>query len=68
MNKQNIEKELRGELEVLNNIIDTKIIRGLSYAKESRRHRLILSSLSHIKRTQSVSNWFTKSLSTFSII
>ncbi|MCX6701837.1 MAG: hypothetical protein NTX96_01415 [Candidatus Zambryskibacteria bacterium] len=70
MSKQNLEKVLRRELEVLNDQIDEKIIRGLSYAREAKRHKFILSSLANIHReSRSDSGWLVKSFSsTFSII
>lgn len=69
MSKQSLEKILRKELEVLNDQIDEKIIRGLSYAKEAKRHKFILSSLANIGReTKSNSGWLTKSFNNFSII
>lgn len=68
MSKQNFERALKNELEVLNDVIDQKIIKGLSYAKEARRHKFILNNLSDIRRAQTGSGWFGRSLSTFSII
>lgn len=68
MSKQNFEKALRRELGVLNEVIDQKIVKGLSYAKEARRHKFILNSLSDIRRAQTGSGWFSRSFSTFSII
>ena len=50
MSKQNLEKILRSELEVLNDIIDHKIIKGLSYAREAKRHKFILSKLAEVKK------------------
>ncbi|MEQ1561148.1 MAG: hypothetical protein ABL899_00330 [Nitrospira sp.] len=67
MSKYNLEKSLRRELVTLNDVIDHKIIRGLSYAKEARRHKFILSSLSNIRRTKS-SNWMIRSFGPFSLI
>lgn len=66
MSKQNLEKALRRELDLLNNQIDEKIIRGLSYAREAKRHKFIISTLANIKRSQS-SNWLARSFS-FSLI
>ncbi len=66
MSKQNLEKSLRKELEVLNDVIDQRIIRGLSYTREARRHKFILSNLSNIQRARS--GWMVRSLSNFSII
>ncbi len=58
MSKQNFEKSLKKELRVINEIIDMKIIRGLSYANEAKRHKFILSSLANIKRANS--NWMVR--------
>ena len=64
MSKYNLEKMLRKELEVLNNVIDQKIIRGLSYAREARRHKFILSRIQEMKReVRSGTNWLTRSFS-----
>jgi len=64
MSKQNLEKELRGELEVLNDRIDRKIIKGLSYVHEARRHKFLLGSLARLRRsTNTRSNWLTRSFS-----
>ena len=62
MSKQNLERTLRKELEFLNDIIDQRIIRGLSYAREAKRHKFILSNLSQIRRLER-SGWFTRSFS-----
>ncbi len=58
MSKQNLEKALRAELELLNNQIDARIVRGLSYAREARRHKLILASIANLRREMR-SNWFS---------
>jgi hypothetical protein len=68
MSKQNLERVLRKELELLNDEIDRKIIRGLSYAKEARRHKFILNRISDVRRAQTGSGWFSKPISIFSII
>ena len=60
MSKQNMERALRRELENINDKIDAKIIRGLSYVQESRRHKFIVNSLNNIKKTRVSSNWFGK--------
>lgn len=66
MSKQNLEKILRRELEALNDQIDEKIIKGLSYAREAKRHKFLLSSLANVRReVRSNSGWLTR---TFSII
>lgn len=60
MSKQQLEKALRRELEFLNKRIDEKIIRGLSYTKEARRHKYIVSSLDSIRRSRQ--NWMMRAL------
>ncbi len=60
MSKQNVEKALKKELKVINEIIDSRIIRGLSYSKEARRHKEILNSLANMKRNGA---WFSRSFS-----
>ena len=71
MSKQNLEKALRRELEVLNDVIDQKIIRGLPYVKEARRHKFLLSSIASLQRASRLqSGWFSRSfgmVSTFLI-
>ena len=62
MSKQNLEKAIQSELEILNDEIDRKVIKGLSYAKESRRHKFLLTNLSHLRKTNnSRSGWFGQS-------
>ena len=69
MSKHNMERELKVELEVLNYEIDKKIIKGLSYAREARRHKWVLSNLARLRKsTQEKSSWFASSFNTFSII
>lgn len=63
MSKQNFEKALRDELEILNDTIDRKIIKGLPYSTEARRHKMILSRILDIRRNQSRSGGFFKSFS-----
>jgi len=53
-----IEKELKR----LNDIIDGKIIEGLSYRKESQRHKFLTSQLVNLKRV-SGDGWFARSVS-----
>ena len=61
MSKQNLEKALRRELETLNEIIDQKIVKGLSYAREARRHKSLLSSIASLRRaSRAYSGWFSK--------
>ncbi len=52
MQKKNVEKMLVSELRFLNEQIDQKIIRGLSYAREARRHKFIVNTLDNIRRSR----------------
>jgi hypothetical protein len=63
MSNRILEKKLRRELEALNDQIDEKIIKGLSYVRESRRHKFIVNSLANIRRTSGISsNWLNNFL------
>ena len=55
MSKQNVEKMLFKELESLNNTIDMKIIKGLSYAREARQHKYLLARLLQTKKASRTS-------------
>ena len=69
MSKYKLEKTLRRELGVLNEQIDLKIIKGLSYAREARRHKFLVSRLSDMQReSKSNASWFSKSFNFVSII
>lgn len=60
MSKQQIEKSARVELNRLNETIDWKIIKGLSYRREATRHKFLLSRLSGLKKAKQVSwGWKT---------
>ena len=64
MSNRILEKKLRRELEALNDQIDEKIIRGLSYVRESRRHKFIVNSLANLRRSTSISShWLFKTFS-----
>ena len=61
MSKYTLIKELQKELAKLNSIIDMKIIKGLSYKKESRRHKFLISQLKSLRREAPVeSGWFSR--------
>jgi len=66
MTQTNVEKSLRRQLEILNDIIDRKIVRGFSYSREAQEHKFVLQKLSNIRRAKS--NWMVRSFSNFSII
>ncbi len=61
MTQLNLERTLRAQLNNLNDIIDRKIVRGLSYSREAREHKQILTRLANLKRSRSV--WSFRSLS-----
>ena len=65
MSKYQIAKAVQKELEVLNRRIDHKILRGLSYTPEARRHKMLLSHLARVNRHASPSI-FSRLFSTFS--
>ncbi len=57
MSKTKFAYSIHDELSRLNDRIDQKIIKGLSYAQEARLHRKLRSQLGHIRR----SAWLTRS-------
>lgn len=63
MSKQAFEKEIRKELDRLNRRIDEKIIRGLSYAAEARRHKQLIARLRPAR-----TGFFSRSLSFISTL
>lgn len=67
MSSQTLHKTITCELQKLNDIIDMKIIKGLSYEKEARRHKFLRSRLSELPtRGQSQPHWFFRTFSTVS--
>ena len=66
MSKQNLEKALKKELQVLNEIIDRKIVRGLSYSNEAKRHKVILYSLDNLRRQRQ--GWMMRAIRPLSFI
>lgn len=52
MTQYNLEKQLKKQLEALNEIIDRKIVRGVSYSKEAREHKYVLTRLSNLRRSR----------------
>lgn len=58
MSKKTLIKEIRKEINNLNIEIDMKILKGLSYKKESKRHKFLMSQLRSISHQSSLlSNW-----------
>lgn len=62
MSKQTFIRAIRMELDKLNQDIDLKIIKGLSYKRESMRHRTLTAELRKITRQ---SGFFGRLASTF---
>lgn len=60
MTKQNIKKEI----EKLNSTIDLKIIKGLPYRAEARRHKFLMSQFNSFEK-KSRASIFTKSFQVF---
>ena len=61
MSKQEIVKSLKHEIKKINYLIDQKIIQGLPYYHEARRHKFLTSQLKRIAPPRS--SWFGRSLS-----
>ncbi|MDQ3089693.1 MAG: hypothetical protein M3Q24_00885 [bacterium] len=53
MTQENFTKTATRELDSLNKLIDTKIIRGLSYKAEAKRHKFLISKIGNTTRVQS---------------
>jgi hypothetical protein len=54
MSKYQIAKAVQRELEILNRRIDQKILRGMSYVTEARRHKMLLAQLNRLHRHNSI--------------
>ncbi len=52
MSRTRLIGEIEKEIERLNNKIDLRIIKGLPYFKEARRHRFLVAQLSNLTRTE----------------
>ena len=61
MSKETMVREIKNEIEYLNQEVDLKIIRGYSYKRESRRHKFLLSQLSTLNGSQT-HNWLGKTM------
>jgi hypothetical protein len=68
MSKYRLSKIIQAEINKLNEEIDLRIIRGLSYKTEARRHKFLLSQLRDLERKESYratppqARWFEKTL------
>ena len=50
MSSNTFKKAIERELQKLNEEIDNKIVKGISYVKESRRHKTLLNQLNSFNR------------------
>ena len=63
MSKFVLEKSIQAELKKVNDVIDIKIIRGISYKRDALRHRFLLNRLSDLHRLPKFqSNWLQRSV------
>jgi hypothetical protein len=63
MSKITLEKTIREEIHQINDIIDVKILKGLSYKREALRHRFLLSRLYDLHRLPKFnSSWIKRSV------
>jgi hypothetical protein len=63
MSKFTLEKKIKSELKVINDVIDLKIIKGVSYKREALRHRFLLYRLVDLHRLPRFqSSWFQRSV------
>jgi hypothetical protein len=60
MSRHQTIRTIRGEIERLNHEIDLKIIKGISYARESKRHQMLKAQLSEMSPRFS---WLGRSMS-----
>ena len=56
MSRYQLQKTIKKELKDLNWRIDMKIVRGLPYRTEARRHKFLVMQFNRLKK-QSLSNW-----------
>jgi hypothetical protein len=52
MTRENFTKKAQEEIENLNQVIDMKIIKGVSYRNEAKRHRFLMSKIGNTTRIQ----------------
>ena len=52
MSRYELKKTVQRQLRELNWKIDMKIVSGLSYREEARRHKILLRQLEHIQRSE----------------
>lgn len=50
MSRNQLIRTIRKEIRDLNWVIDMKIVKGMSYRREARRHKLLLMQLNHLSK------------------
>lgn len=63
MSKQKLITTIHTELEKINEQIDLKIIQGLEYKRESKRHKFLVSHLTQVIRGETTKRSWTNRLS-----
>lgn len=61
MSKYKTAYMIQKEIDLLNEVIDLRIIKGLSYYGEARRHKLLRAQLERVS-PHARSSWFQKSM------
>jgi len=59
MSKTQLYKSIVHEIDRVNDRIDIKIIRGIPYRREARRHQMLVSQLRRLEREGVRSGWFS---------
>ena len=58
MSKEKLVKTISREIAQINETIDMKVIQGVSYKQEAKRHKLLISMLADVsRRAQTQSRW-----------
>ncbi len=65
MSKHQIIRSLRQEIKKINYTIDRKIINGMPYSQDARRHKFLVSQLSRLAPPRM--NWFSRAMSFASV-
>ncbi|MEK7646373.1 MAG: hypothetical protein AAB381_01625 [Patescibacteria group bacterium] len=60
MSKHQALRTIRSEVERLNQEIDLRIIKGISYARQARRHKILMNQLAQL--SSSGHSWFSRSM------
>jgi len=60
MSKHQALRTIRSEVERLNQEIDLRIIKGISYARQAKRHKMLMNQLAQL--SSSGHSWFNRSM------